>query len=36
MKQLEDLHKVLQDAEAKYNNEYNSLKGDTRNVEQGH
>ena len=36
MKQLEDLHKLVETSEAKYLDDYNNLKGDTRNVESNH
>ena len=36
MKQLEDLHRLLESSESKYLDEYNNLKGDTRNVESNH
>ena len=36
MKQLEDLHKLIESSEAKYLDDYNNLKGDTRNVETNH
>ena len=36
MKQLEELHRLLESSESKYLDEYNNLKGDTRNVESNH
>ena len=36
MKQLEDLHKLIESSESKYLDDYNNLKGDTRNVESNH
>lgn len=36
MKQLEELHKLVESSEAKYLGEYDNLKGETRNTESNH